>query len=86
MTIDLPRYITPPMYAKLLGVNPDKILAWIACGELRAVNVADRVGGRARWRISAEAIANFERRRAAVKPAKTRIQRKRKPEILDIIR
>ena len=78
-------YLTPPKYAERLGIKPEKVLGWIARGELRAINVAGRVGGRPRWRISVEAIADFERRRSAVKPAKTRRRRKRQTEVLDII-
>ena len=84
--VDPLRYLSPPKYAKQLGVNSEKVLGWIRRGVLRAINVADRVGGRPRWRISAEAIADFERRRSAVKPAKRRKQRKGKSEILDIIK
>jgi len=36
--------LTPPQAARLLGVNADKIRAWIASGELRATNVALRHG------------------------------------------
>ena len=82
---DAPRHITPPMLARQYGVKPDKILAWIARGELRAVNVAERIGSRPRWRISPAAIAEFEHRRAA-KPAVKRPRRKRPTEVLDIIR
>lgn len=78
------RYLTPPALARQYGVNSDKVLAWIESGELSAVNVASRVGGRPRWRISAEAIAEFEARRAAKPPVKRR-KRKRQTAVLDII-
>ena len=81
----VPRYLTPPSLAQQYGVKPDKVLAWIARGELRAVNVANRIGGRPRWRISPEAIAEFENRRAA-KPEVKRPRRKRQTDVLDIIR
>jgi len=57
--------LTPPELAKRLGVSPEKILAWIASGELPAVNVALRLGGRPRWRIDPADVADFERRRSA---------------------
>jgi len=47
-----PEYLTPPQVAKLLAVKHDKILSWIRTGELRAINLAARQGGRPRWRIS----------------------------------
>lgn len=61
-----PAWLTPPQLAKQLGVQAEKVLGWIRSGELRAVNVADRACRRPRWRISAEAIEEFFRRREAV--------------------
>jgi excisionase family DNA binding protein len=58
--------LTPPEVARKLRVSPDKVRAWIERGELAAFNVADRVGGRPRWRIEPEALAEFERRRTAI--------------------
>ena len=53
--------------AARLAVNQTKVCGWIARGELRAVNVADRPDGqRARWRITPEALAAFEAGCAAV--------------------
>lgn len=46
-------------------VDADKVLGWIRAGELAALNVVQRVGGRPRWRITAEALAAFEASRAA---------------------
>jgi hypothetical protein len=52
--------------------GPEKVLGWLRSGELSGVNIAARVGGKKpRWRISAEALANFERRRSAVPPSET---------------
>jgi excisionase family DNA binding protein len=61
-----PTWLTPPQLAKQLGVQAEKVLGWIRSGELRAVNVADRASRRPRWRISAEAMEEFFRRREAV--------------------
>jgi excisionase family DNA binding protein len=57
--------LTPPEVARLWGVSPDKVLAWIAGGELRAVNAATRPGGRPRWLIDRADLAAFEAARAA---------------------
>jgi hypothetical protein len=57
---------SPADVAKRFGVGRDKVMAWIAAGELAALNVATRAGNRPRWRICPEAIESFERRRAAV--------------------
>lgn len=62
--------LTPPEVARRLGVNPDKVRAWIAAGELRAVNVAQRHGlSRPRWRVDETDLEAFKSRRLA-EPAK----------------
>lgn len=80
----LERTVTPPEYAKRLGVKPSKVLTWIRHGELRAVNVATNLSGRPRWKIPTNAIVEFEARRAA-KPAPTTgtpRRRRRDPQII----
>jgi excisionase family DNA binding protein len=48
-------------------VNQMTVLRWIRSGELRALNVGRSVRGKKpRWRVPADAIAEFEARRAAV--------------------
>lgn len=76
-------YFTPPELAKRLRVRLDKVHVWIRRGELRAVNVAENVTGRPRWRISAEAVAEFEQRRTAEAPAKTSRRRKRRMDVIE---
>jgi hypothetical protein len=54
-------------------VSPDKIRAWIARGDLVAINTATTLVGKPRWVIPPDALAAFERRRAGgpvPKPAK----------------
>ena len=46
--------------AERFGVDRAKVLAWIGRGELRAVNVADKIGGRPRYRVTLDAILAFE--------------------------
>ena len=56
-------------------VSPDKVRGWIRRGELRAINTATALCGRPRWVVPVEALAEFERRRAAtpaIKPAPSR--------------
>lgn len=62
-------WFTPPQFAKQLGINVSKVLTWIRNGELRALNVAERVGVRPRWRISSTAIEEFIRRRETSPPS-----------------
>lgn len=74
--------LTSPQAAKLLGVNADKIRAWIASGELQATNVVLRRGlARPRWRITEADLAAFKQLRAA--EPRQPIQRRSKPVVLD---
>lgn len=75
-------HLTPPAVARAYGVNVGKVLAWIRSGELRAVNLASRPGGRPRWRISADAIAQFEARRLAVAPRPRRRRNRFSDELI----
>jgi excisionase family DNA binding protein len=61
------------------GVTDHTVLGWIRSGELRAINVGRRPGARKpRWRITQEALEDFEARRAPTPPA-PRARRKRQP-------
>lgn len=66
----------PRQIAERYGVDHGKVLRWIESGELKAVNVATRVGGRPRWRVSEESLAAFEQARTNATPAK---QARRRP-------
>lgn len=70
--------LTVREYADRLHVKQQQILTWIHSGELRAVNVCSTPGGkRPSWRISIDAICEFESRRSSNKPVKP-ARRKRK--------
>jgi len=64
------------------NVREHLVLAWIRSGELRALDVSRTRGGKPRWRITPEALAEFELRRTAEPPPK-RTRRRRKQ--LDVI-
>ena len=69
--------LSPPQIARRWGVSPQKILAWIGSGELRAINAATRLGGRPRFLIDVADLAVFEQRRAVVAtPAAVRRRRR----------
>jgi transposase len=56
--------------AERWGVNISKVGEWIRRGELRALNVAQTIKGhRPRYRVTAEAVADFERVRAVTAEA-----------------
>jgi excisionase family DNA binding protein len=81
------RVLTPPEVADQLRVSPDKVLTWIRSGELRAVNVVKRVGGRPRYRVSVDDLAAFMERRAVVPEVKVARRRKRRdPHVIEFFR
>jgi len=76
--------VTPPALARHYGVSPDKIVGWINSGELAAINVAAKPNGRPRWRITAEAVIEFEQRRSSKPPiTPTRRRRRKDPNVIE---
>lgn len=83
-------WLSPPQIARDRGVKPAKVLAWIASGELAAVNHAESALGRPRWRVSREALEAFDRvrsNRAGQLPAGSTASRRRgrrsNPEVIE---
>jgi hypothetical protein len=62
--------LTPPQLAARWGISPDKIVAWIRSGELRAIDAATRRGGRPRYLIDLADVLAFEEGRAIVPPTR----------------
>jgi excisionase family DNA binding protein len=60
------RGLTPREVAKLLRVSPDRVRAWIARGELGAINMGMARCGRPRFVILPHHLREFERGRQAV--------------------
>lgn len=73
----LDKAITPNQLAHRLAIKPSKVLKWIADGELKAVNLAERRGGRPRWKILPEYLEEFLASRASTPPPVVRRQRRR---------
>lgn len=69
------KFLSVSEIAELLAISPDKPLAWIKSGELKAFNAATSRVGKPRWRISGEAFAEFQAARAAVATAVQPIKR-----------
>lgn len=71
-------WLTPPEVAKELGIEPEKVRAWIEARKLDAVNVAMETGRtkQPRWRISREALEAFLASRSAEPVARPRQKRK----------
>jgi len=84
VTTDTPsaRGYTVSDIAARYRVSPDRVRAWIGRGELRAINRRDVRSGRPSWVIPPEALADFERGRAAAPPPKPP-RRKKKTSLVD---
>lgn len=64
------RFFTVEKLAERWSVSRDAVTALITSGQLVAVNlVRSKAAKKARWRISSEAIADFEASRSTAKPA-----------------
>jgi len=75
-------YLTPPEIAERYGISLEKVLNWIRSGDLRALNVATRLGGeRPRWKVSIADLLAFQERRVAVPPAAPAQRQKRTAEV-----
>jgi len=78
------RYRTPPTVARELAVNVSKVLCWIRSGQLVAINVVERLGGRPRWRIAIADLEAFLASRTARPATKTtRRRRKADPQVIE---
>ena len=77
------RWPTPPAVAAELGVDPEKVGGWILAGELIAVNVAARIGGRPRWRIDPAELEAFLKRRQSPAPRAPRPRRRQTAEVIE---
>jgi hypothetical protein len=73
-----PRGWTVTGLAQRFRVSEEKIRGWIRRGELIAINTADARCGKPRYIVTAEALAQFERGRAAAAPDKAAPRRKRR--------
>jgi hypothetical protein len=80
---DLRPMYTVAQVARRLMVDPDIVRGWCRSGTLRAVNVG-RGSVKPRFRISPEALADFERKRAmGPPPPRPRRRRRRDPEVIE---
>jgi transposase len=69
--------------AQRYRVGEDKVRAWIARGELAAVNTATTLCGKPRWVVLPEALAEFERRRRGGPAEKLKARRRRQLGAVD---
>jgi excisionase family DNA binding protein len=65
------------------GVSEHTVLGWIRSGELRAVNVGRRPGGKKpRWRVTEAALTAFERLRTPTPPPPRARRRTRPTDVI----
>ena len=77
-TIPAAEFLTAPQIAESLGVNPHKVILWIARGELLAIDISQTRAKMPRWRIRREDFDAFlERRTSSPTPKTVRRRRKR---------
>ena len=76
--------LTPPEIARLYGVSPDKVLGWIRAGELRAINIATKLGGRPRYLVDRIDLNAFETQRQVIPdPSPNRKRRHRDSNVIE---
>jgi excisionase family DNA binding protein len=74
--------LTVQQVADRYSVTAHTVLGWIACGELRAINVGRTRGAKKpRWRITPAALDAFEAARSTTPPAPVAPRRKQEEVI-----
>ena len=77
------RKTTPHAVADAWGISPDKVVAWIRAGELRAINAATRIGSRPRYLIDVDDLAAFEAMRSIQPLTPTRRRRRHNQDVIE---
>ena len=62
------------------GVSEGTVLAWIKFKELKAIDVAPRKGGRPHWRVTEEALKQFETLRGTTPPTPAPVKARRQKQ------
>jgi excisionase family DNA binding protein len=78
-TAAISRRLTVADVAELYGCDANKVLRWIASGELRAIDVSERRGRKPRWRIDVDDLRAFESRRASTAGDSPKAPRRKRP-------
>jgi hypothetical protein len=78
--------LTIPEFAKRLGVKPSKVLWWVTCGKLPAIDVSTRPGGlrRGRYRIPSKAAFAFEWEWRATQNSQNEVPKESQPKQLAV--
>jgi hypothetical protein len=75
------RCLTMRELSRRYKVSRQKVRGWILAGQLRAINTSDPCG-RPRWLVTPEALAEWERGRAAA-PRPIRTRRRKRMTMVD---
>lgn len=57
-------WLSIPAIARSRGLKPQKVLAWVKSGELRACNMVQNTASRARWKVHRDDLAVFDLKRS----------------------
>lgn len=82
MSPPAPRWLCTREIAQQLVVKPERVIAWIRAGQLRAVNVGDGLV-KPRFRIAPADLENFLAARAVQPPARPARRRRADPAVLE---
>jgi transposase len=65
------------------AVGEHTVLGWIKRGDISAIDVSRRLGGKPRWRITAEALAAFEQLRTPSPPPPPVKRNRRRADVVE---
>jgi hypothetical protein len=77
------RGLTVADLARRFRVSPDRVRRWIASGQLHAINRRDTRAGRPSYVVTAEALAAFEKHRAAAPSGRPRRRHRKRTARVD---
>ena len=78
------RTCTPPQLAKRWGIKPSRVIAMIRSGELRGFDISATPGvGRPRYRISQDAVLEFELKRSGAVTKRATRRRKSQKQVIE---
>lgn len=77
------RVYTPPALAKIWRCDPATVLSHIRAGRLRAFTLSPPGCSRPRWRITAEAVEEFERRQSHQTPPRPKPRARRPKNVIE---
>ena len=77
------RASTPPQLGKRWGIKPERVIAMIRSGELRGFDISKTPGvGRPRYRVTPDAIIEFEQKRSGAVTRRATRRRKTQDNVI----